>query len=195
MLIRLAEPADAARVAEIYAPYVQNNSVSFEYEAPAAAEMEERIRQTQSKYPYLIAVAAGQAAGYAYAGPHRSRAAYQWNAELTVYLSGDHQGRGLGKILYTALMDLLTLQKVINIYGVVTAPNPASERLHEALGFRAAGRLRGSGYKAGAWHDIILFEKRLGRNTNGPPAQFRAFDQLDPAGVRNLLARYSRPEN
>lgn len=89
------------------------------------------------------------------------RAAYQWNAELSIYLDRCHTSRGIGKLLYCCLMDLLKLQGVKTVYGGVTLPNEKSERLHQALGFRQLGIYRNTGYKCGSWHDVAWFEKQI----------------------------------
>lgn len=191
MLIRRVEEADARAILDIYAPYVAETSISFEYEIPSLGEMASRIRELLPCYPYLAAVSEGQLVAYAYAGPHKSRAAYQWNAELSVYVDRNHRGRGTGRALYGALLEILARQNFVNIYGVVTTPNPASQRLHEFFGFNPAGRLRRSGYKEGAWHDIVIYEKSLAAE-EGPPAGIRPFNQLDETLLEAILARHSR---
>lgn len=169
--LRMAEPADAAELREIYAPYVEGTVISFELETPSVPEFESRVRKVLARFPYLAAQAGGRIVGYAYAHEHMERAAYQWNAGLSVYLRAGHTGRGLGTRLYQALMDILTLQNIHNVYGGLTRPNPASEGLHRRLGFTELGVYRRTGYKFGQWHDVVWYEKalRLHRPDPRPP--------------------------
>lgn len=159
--IRRAGPADAPAVRDIYAPFVSDSCVSFELEPPDAAEMERRIREIGGRYPWLVLEEAGTVAGYAYAGAHRARPAYRWCAEVSVYVRGDARGRGVGRALYGALLELLRRQGYVNAYAAVTLPNPASVALHEAVGFSRVGVFPRIGFKRGSWHDLLWLEKRL----------------------------------
>jgi phosphinothricin acetyltransferase len=103
----------------------------------------------------------GRIAGYAYAGPFRARPAYQWTAEATVYVDPGFRRRGVGRALYTALLDALRAMGYRSAVGVVTLPNPASVALHEELGFRPAGVVRAAGFKLGAWHDVGFWQAEL----------------------------------
>jgi L-amino acid N-acyltransferase YncA len=162
--VRLASDADAAALQAIYGHYVLNTVISFELEPPSAAEMAGRMRQAAV---WLVAEAApGQVLGYAYAGKHRDRAAYQWSVDVTVYLDPAFHRRGIGRGLYTALFGLLRLQGYVNAYAGITQPNAASVGLHTALGFEPIGLYRGVGYKFGQWHDVAW----LGLAGPGPPA-------------------------
>lgn len=187
MLVRMATEADAAAVLAIYAPYVENTTITFETEAPSADEFSGRVRATLAGYPYLVGEVDGRIVGYAYAHAQRERAAYRWNAELSLYLSADSVGAGLGSRLFRALLDLLALQNFRNVYGLVTSPNPASVRLHERFGFTLSGVWRRTGYKHGAWHDVMVFEKRIGREEE-PPRPILPVDELPAEAVRAALA-------
>lgn len=99
--------------------------------------------------------------GYACAHRQMAREAYQWNAELSVYLDGAHVARGIGKKLYCVLIEILKLQGVKTVYGGVTLPNGKSEGLHAALGFSRVGTYHNTGYKCGAWRDVVWFEKQI----------------------------------
>ena len=166
--LRFAQAKDAAAIRSIYQPYVLNTPVTFEYETPSADEMKNRMLQIQTAYPYLICLNEKGVAGYAYAARHRERAAYQWNAELSVYIGKDHQRGGLGRKMYTALMDILALQNVRNVYGCVTLPNPGSEKLHLSMGFSQCGVYPKTGYKCGKWHDVAWFEKSIAPHDRDP---------------------------
>lgn len=170
--IRPAAETDAAALLEIYAPYVRDTVVTYEYEPPTEAEFQARIRATLEQYPYLVAeTAAGEILGYAYAGAFRSRAAYQWTAEVTVYLRAEAHGRGIGRALYARLEEALRRQNVQTLVALIADPNPASVAFHEALGYREVGRLSRCAYKLGQWLGLIWMEKPLGAYAD-PPAPF-----------------------
>ena len=149
MHIRFADPGDAAACLTVYAQYI-DTSITFETVLPSEAEFSGRIRSYGAVYPWLIAEEDGHVMAYAYAHRAQERAAYGWNAELSVYVSRDAAGRGLGTKLYTVLLALLQKQGVRTAYGVVTMPNDASSALHQKLGFRVLGTYRNTGYKTAA---------------------------------------------
>ena len=188
--LRLARAEDAGQILGIYAPYVLDTAITFEYEVPSREAFARRVREVSAEYPYIVCLSDGRIVGYAYAHRHMERAAYGWNAELSVYIDRAHHGRGLGKRLYGALLELLTLQNVRNVYGGVTAPNPGSERLHESFGFVKLGTYYGTGYKRGAWHDVMWFEKRIG-DTSGEPGAFVPIAAVDAGVVEAVLGRYN----
>lgn len=186
MIIRFARAEDAQALLDIYAQYI-HTPITFEYELPSAAEFARRISSTLADgYPYLVCQDGDEVLGYAYAHRLGGRAAYQWNAELSIYLSSRAAGRGLGTALYLTLMDLLRLQGVKTVCGIVTRPNPASEGLHRALGFRLTGVREKAGYKNGTWHDVMWLEKPLG--TYGPqPSPVLPVGQLPRDAVERVL--------
>lgn len=188
IIIRPAEEADADAILAIYAPYVENTAITFEHEVPAPEEFRRRMRGILGTYPYLVCTVGGAVQGYAYAARQKERAAYGWNAELSVYLSPALTGRGAGKALYRALMEILRLQGVVTVYGGVTLPNPASEGLHESMGFAEAGVHRRTGYKDGRWLDVRLYEKGIGEYAV-PPAPVVPVWALAPAQVQAILER------
>ena len=153
-LIRLAEEGDAPQIAAIYAPVVRDTIISFEAEPPSAEEIARRVRDTLVRWPWLVCERDGEVLGYAYAGAHRSRAAYQWSVDVSVYVREDARQRGVGRALYTSLIAALDLQGFYNAYAGIALPNNASVGLHEAMGFRLVGVYRGVGYKLGAWRDV-----------------------------------------
>jgi phosphinothricin acetyltransferase len=191
--IRLATVNDAEAILAIYTPYVVNTVITFEYDVPSIEEFRERIRNTQKEYPYIVYVTCGQIAGYAYAHRQRERAAYQWNAELSVYLTGNSRGRGIGKTLYACLMELLKLQHIINVYGAVTVPNLASEKLHESFGFRRLGDFVNTGFKMGQWLNVAWFEKAIAEFPANPKP-FLPFPQVDVTAVERILAKFSEQD-
>jgi len=155
-LLRVAKPADAPAIADIYGHYVRNTVISFELEPPDAATMRARMDDVLGGHPWLVAEQAGEVVGYAYAGGHRpkARAAYAWSVDSTIYLRDGLQRRGLGRALYGALLEVLRRQGFCRAYGGIALPNAASVGLHEAMGFSPIGVYRGVGYKLGAWRDV-----------------------------------------
>ena len=168
MEIRFARPEDAAALVEIYAPYVLETAITYEYEVPSREEFSARIESTLEKYPYLVAEENGQITGYAYAGCFKPRPAYDWMAEVSIYLRRDARGRGLGRKLYDALEDILRLQGILRLVAVVTCPDEdneyvtrASVEFHKHMGYESVGVFRDCGYKFGRWHNTAWMEKRI----------------------------------
>jgi L-amino acid N-acyltransferase YncA len=160
-IIRLATEHDAEQIAAIYAPNVTDTIISFELEPPSADEMRRRIEVTLERYPWLVCERQGRVLGYAYAGAHGSRAAYQWSVDVSVYVHKDARRAGVGRALYASLVAALEVQGFYNAYAGATLPNPASVGLHEAVGFRPVGVYCGVGYKLGAWRDVVWWHLPL----------------------------------
>lgn len=160
--IRAADPdRDSAACAAIYAPFVEEGPTSFEEKPPSAAEMAERIRQTSAAHPWLVAEEDGDVVGYAYACPHRSRPAYRWSVDVSVYIAPSHQGQGYGRRLYEELFERLRDQGFRVACAGITLPNGPSVALHERLGFEPVGVYKGIGWKAGAWRDVGWWQLEL----------------------------------
>lgn len=148
-------------MASIYAPYVTDTSVSFETEPPDADELRRRIEAGGDLYPWFVAEADGVLLGYASASAFRTRRAYRFTVETSVYLATDAVGRGIGRRLYTLLLETLEAQGFAQAVGAISLPNPASVRLHEALGFTPAGTYHDVGFKLGGWHSVGLWQRGL----------------------------------
>lgn len=159
--IRFAQLSDVPTLLHIYAPYVTDSVVTFEYDVPSQEEFERRMMEIQQEYPYLICEIDGLIVGYAYAHRHMERAAYGWNAELSIYLDEAFYGRGIGRALYTVLLKILHLQNIVNVYSCITLPNEASMALHASFGFERIGVYPHTGYKMGKWLDVIWLQKQL----------------------------------
>jgi len=170
MLIRLASPNDASTIADIYRPAVTERATSFELEPPDAAEMARRIEKLAGRLPWLVAERDGVVLGYAYASPHRERAAYQWSVEVSAYVDGAVRRAGVARGLYTSLFALLSMQGYCNAYAGITLPNEASVGFHLALGFVPVGTYHSVGYKQGRWHDVMWLERSLGAKDSAPAA-------------------------
>jgi L-amino acid N-acyltransferase YncA len=167
-LIRLATPHDAAGVQAIYAPVVRETAISFELEPPTVEDMQQRIGEVVERMPWLVCEHRGQVLGYAYAGPHRVRAAYQWSVDVSVYIDAQARRSGVGRGLYRSLFAVLVMQGFYHAYAGITLPNPASVGLHELLGFEPVGVYRTVGYKMGAWHDVGWWQLALQARVTPP---------------------------
>ena len=160
-VIRLAEESDAEGVRSIYAPVVRDTAISFELEPPSLEEMRQRIRSLRDRLPWLVCAEGPEVRGYAYADRFRTRAAYQWSVEVTVYVSAAWQRRGVGQALYTSLLEGLRVLGYKSAFAGIALPNLSSVALHEALGFRPAGTFRAAGFKLGRWHDVGWWQLEL----------------------------------
>ncbi len=189
-LIRFVDASDFNEILNIYKPFIENTSVTFECSVPSLESFTERIKKISDNYPYLVCSINNKIVGYAYANRHKERDAYQWNAELSVYISPSYQGYGIGKILYSALIDILKFQNIKNVYGVVTSPNETSEKLHKYFGFNKIGYYHNSGYKCDSWHDVMLFEKTIG-DYNDSPDPFISIKEIEKKEILKVLNKYS----
>ena len=161
MLIRAATVDDAARCAEIYAPFVTDSWVSFETNAPSSAEMAQRIGDYGGSHAWLVAEARGAVIGYAYASPHRTRAAYSTSVDVAVYVEASHARKGIGSLLYLALFPILKHKGMHAAFAGIALPNDASIALHKACGFTPVGVYREVGWKAGRWRDVGWWQRLL----------------------------------
>ena len=152
--VRLATSEDAAAFAEIYRPFVQDTYVTFEEDAPSAAEMAGRIERILRTHPWLAAEEKGKVVGFAYGSPHRDRRGYRWAADVAIYLAPEGRGRRLGRALYGVLLPMLREQGFVVAYAGIALPNEASVGLHEAMGFRRVALYEKVGFKARGWHDV-----------------------------------------
>ena len=169
--IRAATPEDGAACAAIYAPYVTDTVISFETEAPDAAELSARIAKSIA---WFVLEDEGSIAGYAYAGPFHPRAAYRWACEVSVYLELGRRRTGAGRALYDVLLAHLTERGYRVAIAGMTLPNAASEGLHRALGFEPVGIYRRVGYKFGAWHDVAWAQRALADSEDPPEEPVKA---------------------
>ena len=182
-MIRLAEPRDAEAIHAIYAPVVRDTAISFEWAVPTVDDMAGRLEAvTSSGYPWLVVERDGVVAGYAYASAFRTRKAYDWSTEVSVYVDPAQQGVGLGRGIYGCLLQILELQGYRSAYGVATAPNPSSEGLHRSMGFEQVGYLPRVGYKFERWHDVIYWRIALGLS-EGAPAAIRPLAEVESAAT------------
>jgi L-amino acid N-acyltransferase YncA len=177
-MIRLATKEDASQIAAIYRPYCEDNSVSFETEAPAATEMAARIEKIRQKHPWLVEDIDGTVAGYVYASPHRVRSAYRWVVEVTIYIDERFQGRGIGRSLYIELFRLLRDQGYFRAYAGILIPNAASQGFHESMGFTLVGTYEKVGFKLGNWRDVGWWQLVLQPQSGAPDEPRRPVSRL-----------------
>ena len=161
MIIRDAREADADAIAGIYRYYVEETAISFEYNAPEAAEMERRRKEYSRIYPFLVVEENGRVRGYAYAHPFSSRAAYRRSVEVTIYLDKDETGKGYGSALYGELEKCLKKTGISNLYAIVMYPGYGSVEFHEKMGYRTIGILTDCGEKFGQLWSVAYMEKRI----------------------------------
>ena len=180
-LIRFVRNQDAARILEIYAPYITDTVISFEYDVPSLADFTARVKKISSKYPYLVYERDGVVIGYAYASPYIERAAYDYTVDLSVYVDAAYCGQSIGECLYASLLDILAKQGFYNAYACITATNQNSLNFHKRMGFTDAGTHPLAGFKHGKWLDVCWYYKRLQADTNPPQPlkQISSFNNSD----------------
>lgn len=182
--IRLATPNDSAGILEIYAPYIANTSFTFETEVPSLEDFQKRISDYLINWPWLVCEIDGVIAGYAYGAKYRERVAYQWCVESSIYIHDDFLKQGVGKALYTALIEIFKMQGYRNVYAVINLPNDRSVKFHESCGFTYFATYEKVGYKLGQWKNVGWWQ--LSINEYGmepePPINFFQIDKnLVPA--------------
>ena len=182
--IRTAELADAEELLAIYAPYVEQTAITFEYEVPSLEQFRQRMEHILGKYPYLAAEKDGKILGYAYASAFKERAAYDWAVETSIYVAQDSKRMGVGKRLHTALEQALKEQGILNMNACIGVPRGEdpyltnnSQEFHDHLGYRLVGRFYQCGYKFDRWYDMIWMEKMIGDHGPGQPP-VKSFDQV-----------------
>ena len=158
MNIRTVKLEDAAQIAKIYNYYIENTHHTFETEPHTAEEMQNRIAELIENYPYLVAESDGEIIGYAYAAPFRRRQAYEFSAEVSIYIKNEVKHQGIGGQLYAKLFEELAETDVHMIIAGISLPNDASVRFHEKLGFVKVGHFHEVGYKLGRWIDVGYWE-------------------------------------
>lgn len=169
--IRPATPADAESIQRIYAPYVKDTAISFEYDVPSVEEMARRMAEIQEKYPWIVAEEDGKVVGYAYAHIFHGRAAYQWSVETSIYVDRQEKRKGIGSILHEALEEALKAQGILNMNAAIAYVEPEDEylthdsvRFHERMGYTKVAHFHQCGRKFGRWYDVVWMEKIIGEH-------------------------------
>ena len=168
LIIREVNVQDAKRLVEIYAPYVKDTAVSFEYKVPSVEEFEERIRHVTEKYPYIVCLKDDQIVGYAYASAYSSREAYSWTATSSIYVDKDFHRQGAGSLLYKELEERLRKLGVVNLLAGVAYIEDNDEYLtkdsyyfHTKMGYEKVAQMKAIGKKFERWYDLIWLQKKL----------------------------------
>ena len=187
-MLRIATEADVPQILEIYGPYVENTTVSFEYEVPSLEVFTRRFREITGQFPWLVWEEEGRVLGYAYAAKPFERSGYSWCAEPSIYLHDDARGRGIGQKLYAVLEAILDAQGYCVLYSLITGENLASIRFHEKCGYSTVMALPDCGRKFGRWLDLYWLEKRLkiGENPSAFPVSWLSIVQ-DAETFDNIL--------
>ena len=170
-IIRSAVPEDAEALVGIYSYYVLSTAISFEYTVPSVDEFRSRIVNTLEKYPYLVLVADGEIKGYSYAGPFKTREAYKYSVENTIYLKKGESKNGYGRMLLTALEKELSERGFTNANACIAyteAPdeylNNNSMEFHGHMGYSLVGVFHKCAYKFDRWYDMLWMEKHIGEH-------------------------------
>lgn len=171
IIIRNAVKADAEAIQAIYAPYVAETAISFEYEAPTVKEMVRRMEEVQKGFPWLVAEEDGRVVGYAYAHTFHERAAFQWAVETSIYVKQNEKRKGIGRKLHDALETTLKQQGILNLNASIAYINPEdkyltqdSMRFHQQMGYKEVAHFHQCGKKFGRWYDMIWMEKIIGEH-------------------------------
>ena len=176
--IRTAQAGDASALLAIYAPYVKETAISFEYEVPTLDEFTQRMDKIKAMYPYLVAELDGKPVGYAYAGQFQAREAYAWDVEVTIYVDRGLRKSGIGRLLYETLERALSAQGILNVNACIAFPSgdrddefltKNSVQFHDHMGYRMVGRFTQCGYKFNRWYDMVWMEKHIGAHTQNQP--------------------------
>lgn len=160
-MIRPVRSEDAGAIAGIYNHYIEDSVITFEEDPVSPAEMEGRIRNISSRFPYLVWEEEGNIAGYAYAGLWHERSAYRFTVTDSIYLKEEYQGKGIGDKLFSSLLDGLRAQGFHSVLALITLPNEASTGLHKKYGFQDIGCFKESGWKFGRWLDVGFWQLLL----------------------------------
>lgn len=160
-MIRPVKISDTEEITNIYNDYIVNSVVTFETEPLGEEEMRCRIAQVSIRFPYFVLVEDGKIVGYCYAHPWKSRAAYKYTLETTVYVSSKHLGRGIGKQLMLKLIEECRRKGYRALVACITSGNTASCVLHEKLGYKKVSHFERVGIKLGKWLDVVDYELLL----------------------------------
>ena len=184
VVIRVAAVEDAEKLLQIYAPYVINTAITFEYEVPTVQEFRKRICHILKRYPYLVAEKNGELLGFAYASAFHERAAYDWAVETSIYICMNRRKMGSGRKLHDCLEKLLKEQGILNLNACIAYPRSEDEYLtknsvefHTHLGYRLVGEFYQCGYKFNRWYNMVWMEKQIGENVSNQPA-VKSFEDI-----------------
>ena len=183
-ILKVAAVEDAEKLLQIYAPYVINTAITFEYEVPTVQEFRKRICHVLKRYPYLVAEKNGELLGFAYASAFHERAAYDWAVETSIYICMNRRKMGIGRKLHDCLEKLLKEQGILNLNACIAYPRSEDEYLtknsvefHTHLGYRLVGEFYQCGYKFNRWYNMVWMEKQIGEHVSNQPA-VKSFEDI-----------------
>ena len=190
MPIRKAKTEDIPQILLIYSEYVLHTNFTFEYTVPSEKEFTERFNRITARYPWLVWDVDGEIRGYAYGSEAFSRKAYQWTADVTIYMHPDAKRQGGATLLYKPLLEIMRLQGLKVAYAIITATNKSSIAFHRSLGFKDFATFRRTGYKAGEWLDVVWMEYELSPISDHPSEPI-PFHLIDENALLTILRRYN----
>ena len=186
--IRTVQLSDAEAILQVYAPFITDTCISFEYVVPSVEEFAQRIASISAEYPYIVLEEDGEIVGYAYSHRYLERVAYSWDVEVTIYLAPKVQGKGLGVILYDALEKLMALQNIKNLYSCITGDNVHSIEMHRSMGYELIGTFPKAGFKHDRWLDVVWMAKAIGEKENAP-LPFVPFAEVEESKIEEVLGK------
>lgn len=186
--IRMATIEDAKEINQIYEKYILETAITFEYDPVPLSEFEKRIQTILTKLPYLVCEVDDCIAGYAYVAPFKTRAAFAWDVEITVYLHSNYYRRNIGRGLYEAIFEIVKKLGYINIYALITDENEISIKMHEAMGFHVVGYYPETGYKFNQWWGLYVLHKRLSDRL-GKPEPIKSLAEIDKQEINYILTK------
>ena len=184
--IRTVQLSDAEAILKVYAPFITDTCISFEYVVPSVEEFAQRIASISAEYPYIVLEEDGEIVGYAYSHRYLERVAYSWDVEVTIYLAPKVQGKGLGVILYDALEKLMALQNIKNLYSCITGDNVHSIEMHRSMGYELIGTFPKAGFKHNRGLDVVWMAKAIGEIENAP-LPLVPFAEVEENAVHEVL--------
>lgn len=185
--IRLINTSDAAAALAVYASYVLTTAYTFEYEVPTVGDFKKKIEKLTAQHPWLVCEYNGEMIGYAYGSTQHERPGYRWTTETTIYMKQDFHGKGIARILYTALFDILKLQGYYTVYANVLSTNTRSCKFHKSMGFEEIGIYRNIGYKLGQWQSNLGMQYFLQEHIAEPPTPKSITTLIDAIEIENIL--------
>lgn len=177
---------DADEILRIYKPFIENTAITFELEVPSVRDFSQRLSSISAVHPFLVCEIDSRVAGYAYASTFRTRSAYDWCKELSVYVDPEFRSRRVAKALYSCCIDILKEQGICQLIGGIALPNDVSVAFHEKLGFRHAGTLSKVGYKFEKWWDVGFWELSISNNAK----TLKTMDDLPSSFLQNSMSQH-----
>lgn len=194
MKLRMINSEDIRDVLRIYKPFVKNTPITFEYTVPSYKKFVKRVSKITGTYPWIVAELDGNIIGYAYTSRFRERAAFAWDAEVSVYIEDKYQGQGVGRALYQAVEDISRMQGIYNIYALITSTAKQSLDFHKALKYEYMYTLNNCGWKFDRWYSMACFVKTIG-DFDKEPEPVIPIGYLDEGKIKKVLNKSAKLAN